>query len=329
MAPENHPRPLNANELEHLVGHLSDADMDELIDILGLSDIAEQLPPILTKVIKAAQRHMQLHDAPELDDDIDTLIRNFDELSYHSTFPSPPSLSTLSATADLQPSSPWSSTPTTATPPRASPPHPSLSHTPQTPGGRRAAYDVDSPSKTGKTVSWLEAGALTLQVRGAAAAGSGVKRRKTRTGPHPAYGVFYGGKVGVFERWVDVNRSITGHGAAIHCGFPSVASAHAALSYARAQGWTGDSTVSAAAEPVAARPYAKNPLNDGADGVWYAVCRGVVPGVYRSWLECALNTVGIRGNLSCSFGTQGEAEAAYAAALTAGYVRVIRREVSL
>ncbi|KAJ7847059.1 hypothetical protein B0H13DRAFT_2362612 [Mycena leptocephala] len=57
-----------------------------------------------------------------------------------------------------------------------------------------------------------------------------------------AHVVFYGGEVGSFENWADAQRSITGHGLAIHAGFPSLQDAEAALVYARTKGWTADSS---------------------------------------------------------------------------------------
>ncbi|KAJ6607421.1 hypothetical protein B0H10DRAFT_1752071, partial [Mycena sp. CBHHK59/15] len=139
------------------------------------------------------------------------------------------------------------------------------------------------------------------------------------------YTVFFGGEVGVFESWDVVNRSITGHGLAVYASFGSVAAAQAALEYARSKGWTSDSST-AGATNLAPTPSSNdyddndNPLNSGGSGPWYAVARGAVPGVYRSYLECSLNTSGIRGNLSASFATREQAVKAYNEALTAGFV---------
>ncbi|KAJ7196875.1 hypothetical protein GGX14DRAFT_329909, partial [Mycena pura] len=131
------------------------------------------------------------------------------------------------------------------------------------------------------------------------------------------YTVFYGGEIGVFEAWPDVKRSITGHGLAIYAGFPSLQAVQAALDYARTMGWTADSHPSDVTSPLPTpASYEDNPLNSSCSAnQWYVVCRGVVPGVYKSYLECSLNTVGVKGNLCCSFETRAEAESVYADAL--------------
>jgi hypothetical protein len=75
---QNHPGRLSADELERLVGHLTNQQMDELVDLLGLGELARQLPPILAKVMKAAQRIVRERGPPEADDEIDAIIRNLD-----------------------------------------------------------------------------------------------------------------------------------------------------------------------------------------------------------------------------------------------------------
>ncbi|KAJ7721968.1 hypothetical protein DFH07DRAFT_715001, partial [Mycena maculata] len=139
-----------------------------------------------------------------------------------------------------------------------------------------------------------------------------------------AYAVFFGGEVGVFEAWEDTQRSITGHGLALFSGFPNVQAATAALEYARSMGWTADSQSrpTAAAYVPAPGPCADNPLNVGAagTGVWYAVCKGVTPGIYRSYLKCGLNVSGIKGALFSTFDTLEEAEGVLAEAQDAGWV---------
>jgi viroplasmin and RNaseH domain-containing protein len=143
-----------------------------------------------------------------------------------------------------------------------------------------------------------------------------------------AYVVFYGGEVSVFEDWADAQRSTNGHGIAIHAGFCSMQEAQAALEYARSKGWTADSSPppEAAGLPLApAGSYEDNPLNAGSSD-WYTVCHGVVPSIYRSSLECSLNTVGVKGNLYASFHTRAEAESAYMQALAGNQVRRIARE---
>ncbi|KAJ7694251.1 hypothetical protein B0H17DRAFT_1199498 [Mycena rosella] len=171
-------------------------------------------------------------------------------------------------------------------------------------------YVVNSPTKTGTTVSWFEAGALTQGVAGASVHSTSKHRSGTRRkAPAAAYVVFFGAEISVFHSWSDVQCSITGHGVAIHCGFPTVTVAQAALDYARAQGWTADSSPL----PGGSRPtsYDKNPLNTGSSA---ASC---------------LNTIGVKGNLSNTFGSHVEAEKVFNEASTAGWVRAIPRQTPL
>jgi viroplasmin and RNaseH domain-containing protein len=139
--------------------------------------------------------------------------------------------------------------------------------------------------------------------------------------------VFYGGHVGMFESWADVQRSTTGHGLAIHGGYTSLDAATAALEYARSKGWTADSTLPIPNAPLPLpSSYDDNPLNSGSSrNVWYAVARGISPGVYRSYLECSLNISGVKGSLFSSFENWAEAESAYGQAVGQGWVRTLRR----
>ncbi|KAJ7799667.1 hypothetical protein B0H13DRAFT_1933001 [Mycena leptocephala] len=309
VASHNHPGPLSADELERLVSHLTDAQMDEFVELLGLGELARQLPPVLLKVMKAVQRLVR-ENPPEYDDEINAIIRDLDLTTLES--PTPP------------PSSP--EPPATPTKPQTSKSTPS---TPQT--ARNRGYDVQSPTKVGRVVSWFEAGSLTQGVRGASVRGKG-RRNRSHKASAGAYAVFYGDEVGVFEKWADANRSASGHSPAILASFPSVQAAQAALEYARSKGWTADSSPPASASATALAPagaFEDNPLNQGTTGFWYAICRRVVPGVYRSYLECSLNTSGVRGNLCASFNTRAEAEAAFAQARSGNLLRSIACQSAL
>lgn len=224
-----------------------------------------------------------------------------------------------------------------ATPPPASPEPPATpvkvrttKSSPTTPQRTAAngGYDVESPTKVGCVVTWFEAGSLTQGVPRASVRASSGGCRRSRKAAANVYAVFYGGEVGSFEEWTDVQRSINGHGVAIHAGFPTLQAAEAALADARTKGWTADSSPPASSSDSPLAPpgrYEDNPLSHGSTGSWYAVCRGVVPGVYRSYLECTLNTVGVRGNLCASFATRAEAESAFAQAQKANFVRTLSR----
>ncbi|KAJ7649149.1 hypothetical protein DFH06DRAFT_1332170 [Mycena polygramma] len=304
-----------SKELEQLVAQLSVPDLEKVVDAMGLTELARALPPVLLKVLIIYQRKLA-SKPPADDDEIDALIRSMDAAEFLRGSHTPPP-----ASPELPPS---------PAAPRVSRSTPSTPHGPaRTPG-----YEVSSPTKSGHVVSWLEAGSLSQGVRGASAKKSAASRSRARSRPG-AYAVFFGGRVGAFTDWADVQASITGNGLAIHCGFPGMPEAEAAVDYARTLGWTADSTAPThvSSTPVpASHPdnlpasYPDNPLTCGADpDVWYAVCRGLVPGVYRSWVECALNTVGIKGNLCSSFPTQSAAEKAYGDVHKSGYTRVLTR----
>ncbi|KAJ7197989.1 hypothetical protein GGX14DRAFT_573831 [Mycena pura] len=216
----HHPHRLSADELEQYLSHLSDPQLDKVVEHLGLDELARQLPAIMLRVMRAAQR-LARNRPPEYDDEIELLTSSLDLTSLESTTPPPSS-----------PEPP-------ITPARAR----IAKSAPSTPKNVRAgisasssvnarAYMVDSPTKVGRVTGWFDAASLTQGVRGASV--RGIARPKAPRGQKPrAYTVFYGGEIGVFEAWPDVKRSITGHGLAIYAGFPSLQAAQAALDYAR------------------------------------------------------------------------------------------------
>ncbi|KAJ7893738.1 hypothetical protein B0H13DRAFT_2339549, partial [Mycena leptocephala] len=239
LAPVNHPSPLSVDELEQLVGHLNDEQMEELVDLMGLGTLARQLPPVLLK--------------------IDTIIRNLDLVEISDSPPSSPAPPCTPVKAQATPKAHTTpkahATPSTLIEISDSPPSlPEFFHThvkagatlstPTTPtlsSSCAAGYTINSPIKIGRVVTWFEAGALTQGVAGASATKvhTGKSRPSTK---HGAYVVFYGCEVAVFQRWPDAQRSITGAGLAIHAGYPSMEAGLAALDYARSMGWTADST---------------------------------------------------------------------------------------
>ncbi|KAJ6542990.1 hypothetical protein B0H19DRAFT_1077013 [Mycena capillaripes] len=315
MTPANHPERLTAAELEQLLCPLTDAQVEEVIDGLGLDTLVRQLPLVLLTIMRAAQRivrgnppgYVVRSEPPEYEDEIDHLVRNFDLTTLESSTPSPSSREppATPVRAGARPPRP-SSVRGGARPSRSTP------FTPRTSNNR--AYIVDSPTMVGRTILWLEAGAHTLGVSGASARSTG-RRSGPRKSPAKAYAVFYGGKVAVFQAWADVQHSITGNGLAIYAGFPSVEAAEAALAYARTKGWTADSSPPTNTSPaaIASASYEDNPLNaSGTISLW-------------TYLECSLNVCGVKGNLYSSFPTHEEAESAFSAALAGNWVHSIAR----
>ncbi|KAJ7024585.1 hypothetical protein C8F04DRAFT_1270125 [Mycena alexandri] len=300
ISPDNHPARLSAEELDALTGHLSDGELDEVIDRLGVDVLVPQLPPIFHRILLCAQRAAQ--DAfSEYDDTIEDLVRKFDGADILETSTPPPS----------SPEPP-------ETPPRPRQAR-STPSTPQT----APRYTYSSPAGAGRTVSWFQAGTLTQGVSNAS-----VRSLQSRSRSRPkaaTYTIFFGRQIGVFESWTDVQPLIAGT-LAIFSGYRSLEAAIAALDYARAKGWTGDSNPPPYnAGPPVPSEFEDNPLNQGSSERWYVVCRGVAPGVYRSHLECSLNVTGVKGSLHNSHDTRDEAENAFNGALRTGMVKVITR----
>ncbi|KAJ7031436.1 hypothetical protein C8F04DRAFT_1262792 [Mycena alexandri] len=166
-------------------------------------------------------------------------------------------------------------------------------------------YRFQSPQRSGYTTEWSIAGAATQGVPHAHVhtVTSGGHRKKPRT-RKAAYVVFVGRGTGIFLTWHETERLVKGVSGCIFRGYSSLDQAEAAYAYAVERSWVRTSTTAvAAAIPTLPQPVqiadGVNPLNGSEefDGVWYVVYRGITPGVYRSHLECQLNTVGVRGML--------------------------------
>ncbi|KAJ7729513.1 hypothetical protein DFH07DRAFT_781906 [Mycena maculata] len=313
------PTCTSPTQVDRSTGDFTDAQLEELAGHLGLVTLAHEFQPVFLKVVLAAQR-MARDSPPEYPDKIDDLIENFDVLSLDEHFldegmvtppPSSPEPPTMPVTARMHIAR-SRSTPVT--------PQPSCE------------YTVSSPGKTTlHATNWFHASTLTKEARGPVARRV---NKSTRNKPTSStYTVFFGGEVRVFEAWEDAQRSVTGHGLALFSGFPNVQAATTALEYARSMGWTADSQLppSTTASIPAPDPSADNPLNIGAagSGVWYAICKGVRPGIYCSYLECGFNVSGIKGTLFSTFDTCAEAEGVLADAQDASWVEAIPRVVPL
>ncbi|KAJ7256423.1 hypothetical protein C8J57DRAFT_1235796 [Mycena rebaudengoi] len=156
----------------------------------------------------------------------------------------------------------------------------------------------ESLSKSGHTANWFEAGSLTQGIPGTSVQStSPCHSRSNKGNKFAAYVIFYSGKVAVFNTWPQVQPWITGHGPAVYSGFPTVATTEAALIYARAKGWTADTTPPTPTAPPSDRPffsYEECPLNSPFD---HGPC-----------LECNLNVCGVPGALFKSFPARQAAE---------------------
>ncbi|KAJ7798997.1 hypothetical protein B0H13DRAFT_1933427 [Mycena leptocephala] len=162
---------------------------------------------------------------------------------------------------------------------------------------RPAVYRFVSPSQQGYTSKWSLAGGTTQGVRGGHVHTVGSPRQKPRT------------------------KKVV---------YTTVEAAEAAFAYALARSWTrvSDSSV-VTAIPALPQPLPENsgtnPLHgtEALDNRWYNVYRGICPGVYRSHLECQLNTVGVRSALHESVVGRAAAFAKFARARDGGRIKVL------
>ncbi|KAJ7734681.1 hypothetical protein B0H16DRAFT_1731741 [Mycena metata] len=309
IAPTNHPEHLTADELDHLISHLSESQLDDVVRQLGVGVFVRQLPPVFSRVFLAARCVAgDRSQSPDHDELVEDLICDFDEQSFETSTPPPSS--------PEPPLTPARSRQVQSTPSTPSTPLTAPIETPR--------YAYSTPTAAGNTVTWFQAGALTQSIQDASV--HTIRGSQSRS-TGKAYTIFFGGEVSVFELWDDVKPRIKGHGLVIYGGFISVDAATAALQYAREKGWTGDSNPPPYnAGPPLPSQFEANPLSAGAmHTLWYAVCCGIAPGVYCSWLECSLNVSGVKSSLHASFKTCAEAEQAFNSVLSSGLVKVLVR----
>ncbi|KAJ6501529.1 hypothetical protein C8R47DRAFT_1067858 [Mycena vitilis] len=81
IGPDNHPDPLSADELERLTAPLTDQQLEEVLNLLGLGPLARQFPPALLKLMRVA-KHIASARPPEYDDDVDAITRDFDLVGF-------------------------------------------------------------------------------------------------------------------------------------------------------------------------------------------------------------------------------------------------------
>ncbi|KAJ7469739.1 hypothetical protein B0H11DRAFT_2238184 [Mycena galericulata] len=252
-----------------------------------------------------------------------------------------PEFLALIANLDLADDNPPAPPPRTPSPRNAAPP--AYRHTfpiarthQYTPAVRPTLYRFQSPTSQGVTPDWSLAGAATQGVANSTVRviqTGGRRQQKARSkkaGTKAAYAVFCGLRFGVFLTWREVEPLVIGVSCSIFRGYKTVQEARAAFDYALQRSWvrTCHSAVTCAI-PALPRPAAEldeeNPLNgtETLDDKWFIVYRGIVPGVYRSHLECQLNTMGVSGALHESVLGKSAALAKYAAALRRREVAVV------
>ncbi|KAJ7822091.1 hypothetical protein B0H14DRAFT_3471014 [Mycena olivaceomarginata] len=192
--------------------------------------------------------------------------------------------------------------PCSPSPPSAAPPPYSSGHSfstarrhqdsrallPATP--TQITYHYRTPTSQGDTTEWSTAGAATQGVPGAHVLASPSPRKKKTKTPAVA---------------PQTEALVRGVPNCIFRGYPLLPAAHTAFDYAHRRLWTR-SLNNASRQPIAATALplpitdtdTVNSLNssEADDDTWYVVYRGIAPGVYRSYLECQLNTLGVRNS---------------------------------
>ncbi|KAJ7115653.1 hypothetical protein C8R43DRAFT_1138111 [Mycena crocata] len=191
----------------------------------------------------------------------------------------------------------------------AQPPPNPVSHRQANQSLRETVYHYDSPGNTGYTNQWSVAGTATQGVAHASVHRIQLASPSKNKGStvKAAYVIFCGTDTGVFFSWAQVKPLVTGVSNCIFRGYATLGEAYRAFEYAQAQSWVRVAGSTDAPIPSLPQPQGLqdddeyNPLNgnESFDGnsLWYIVYRGITPGVYRSHLECQLNTLGVRGSL--------------------------------
>ncbi|KAJ7138904.1 hypothetical protein C8R46DRAFT_1234143 [Mycena filopes] len=142
---------------------------------------------------------------------------------------------------------------------------------------------------------------VTQGVPGASVSSVSPRKRKSKSKTKRAYAIFCGLRCGVLDTWAQTHPLVNGVPNCIYRGYATREAADAAYAYALARSWTRVVGTSLAADQLP-RPLELNLADDAGnilnecedlDDRWYVVYRGICPGVYRSHLECQLNTLGV------------------------------------
>ncbi|KAJ7173538.1 hypothetical protein C8R46DRAFT_1215470 [Mycena filopes] len=281
---------------------------------------------------------------PSVDDEseLDDLLSLLDDLNLDPTRARAP----LSSPAALSSPPRFSTSPQTspALPPAPRRTHPSNSGSPThlvqlapsfVPDAHPRLYEFHSPSKSGLTRDWEVAAHYSQGSPGGSSRRLTPKKKKPHRGKG-GYAVFVGGIPGAYRQWAAVEPLVNGVSGTVYQGYSMFDGAVAAFEYAVEHSWTrvagpfATEFTPPAAIPRLPTPIAAtimgtshNPLHDvGArHESWYIVYSGITPGVYQSYLECSLNTVGLRGAVHDSCTTRALADERYERALLAGRVK--------
>ncbi|KAJ7742485.1 hypothetical protein DFH07DRAFT_777720 [Mycena maculata] len=183
---------------------------------------------------------------------------------------------------------------------------------------RPTVYQFQTPSGSGSTEHWDEAGFATQGVPGAK-----VRKLPTQTGSCCK-------KTRAKKAADEVQPLVSGVPCSIFRGYRTKQEATAAFLYAQERSWVRVAGSPPRAIPALPHPAVSglhanaNPLNSAKqlDDRWFVVYRGITPGVYRSHLECQLNTAGVPNALHEAVTGRVAAHAKFAGARQRGHVAV-------
>ncbi|KAJ7500581.1 hypothetical protein B0H11DRAFT_1909007 [Mycena galericulata] len=243
-----------------------------------------------------------MSDPPEYDDDeLSNLIASLSDLDL----------------ASLQQSPPPAPPPRTPSPRQTTP-----VSTPRRTRVHQSYYQYHSPTKSGRTSDWSEAAHYSQGVPGASV--HRVFKSSEVSSPKPgAYAVFYGRGPGTYSRWSGPDGAavqVTGVSGALHQGYPTAEEADAAFQYALTHGWTGQrpSPTNFILAPIPSLPIPVSPSVSSHNPL-----HGQAGCTDRKCLECALNTLSLRGAAHDSTHSRAEAERRWESAVADGRVRVL------
>ncbi|KAF9020731.1 hypothetical protein BDZ89DRAFT_1043217 [Hymenopellis radicata] len=160
------------------------------------------------------------------------------------------------------------------------------------------------------------------------------KRRKVKTkhltDTPPVIVVFIGLQPGVYSHWTLAAPQVLGVSGSVYFGYKTWPIAEKAFDYAVQRGWAfhirGGRRLPYTLikpSPAPGHPF-QTPLTHGITRKnWYCVYRGLSPGIYRSYLECALNTLGVPHGSFEAFRSRTVAHEKFRLAQERGEVEVV------
>ncbi|KAF9006908.1 hypothetical protein BDZ89DRAFT_1144583 [Hymenopellis radicata] len=201
------------------------------------------------------------------------------------------------------------------------------------PTSQNALYSVRAGATSILTGHWYEAG--SQQHENAQVQCLSPKRRQPRR-KDPVYVVFRGSHPGVYADFQDVQGTVDGQSGVLWASYLTLALAASAYQYGRRQPGLVYSTQSppptrtfkrvCLEDPKLALYPGDTPLSQGAHRTsWHVVYCGIQPGVYRTYIEAAIQYIGVPGALYETYATYGQARDEYMCACSDK--RIVRVDV--